>query len=348
MKKVISLLLCMVIAFMMTACGGSGEAIDLAEEDPETKGMSTDAGTSIEVTSAKESLNPLTGKKDLANDAVGMRPYAISVNNISSSLPQKGILNADITYEIEAEGGITRMMCMFADSREIEMIGSVRSLRDQFIEALYPLNPIIVHIGTSVIADRVLNENSFRTIDANEVRSALFFDKVKNQSYDTEHCYFTSATLIEKGIEILGIKKTTSSSIPAFNFAKEGEYAEPGTGTASSVYFEFSKGSYGYDGDLRYDATAKKYLKFQHGKEQIDAQADNKQLSYDNVIVLVADIVPAKGVDPKDGLVTVNYQNGGTGYYLCQGRYEEIKWTKGDFSSNFIFTKADGTDLVVN
>ena len=41
------------------------------------------------------------------------RPICIMINNIIDAMPQSGISQADITYEVLVEGGITRFMCVF-------------------------------------------------------------------------------------------------------------------------------------------------------------------------------------------------------------------------------------------
>ena len=53
--------------------------------------------------------NPLTGELGYAESAVGKRPVAVMVNNLKGALPQYGIAEADIIYELPVEGGITRL-----------------------------------------------------------------------------------------------------------------------------------------------------------------------------------------------------------------------------------------------
>ncbi len=45
------------------------------------------------------------------------RPVAVMVSNIKAALPQYGIDEADIVYELPVEGGITRLMAIYADFR---------------------------------------------------------------------------------------------------------------------------------------------------------------------------------------------------------------------------------------
>jgi hypothetical protein len=351
MKKLLTLLLALTAILSLMSCSVTSEEIPLQiggpiteQKNPYEQEGDGEAGT-VEVTSEKTAYNPLTGLNNMAQDRVGKRPIAVSVNNINPyAWPQMGLSKADYILEIETEGGITRMMCLFSDTREIRAIGSVRSLRDQFLEALYPLDPIIIHIGTSIYADRAMAQYSYRTIDGGHYPSAIWTDRTRRR--DIEHTKFTSGDAIEKAVSSANILTDSTSKISAFNFiGVDDPKIIPGTGTASAIKYNFSTVS-SYDGDFRYDEETGKYLKWQFGKKHVDGETD-EQLSFDNVIVLFADISIIPG-EQKAGLVKVDFYKGGKGYYLSQGHYEEITWTKSDYPSNFVFTKLDGTELQVN
>ena len=71
MKKILSLLLCASMIFCLAACSNGAKTedkIDIAISDWIT-GTSEDPGGAMTISSAKESLNPLTGKNDLANES---------------------------------------------------------------------------------------------------------------------------------------------------------------------------------------------------------------------------------------------------------------------------------------
>ena len=117
-----------------------------------------ESGAPVEVTAERNAYNRLTGISDLAADMQGKRPFGVEINNYLYCWPQYGISQADIIYEMETEGGITRMLALYADIREVERIGPLRSART-FIEAAMPFEPIIVHLGGSTLFDRFLQEN---------------------------------------------------------------------------------------------------------------------------------------------------------------------------------------------
>ena len=339
MKRIIAALLLAALALTLSGCEKNAIIIDPLED--ELAGTSDYYGT-VEVSADKTAYNYLTGNDDMAADLVGRRPYAVSVNNILDCWPQYGLSQADIIYEIETEGGITRMMALFMDIRGVPLIGSIRSLRDQFLEAVYPLDPIIVHYGTSVYVDKTLAHNNLRTLDAKQLASAVYVDRERMAAYAIEHCKFTSAQLISETLPAAKIKETLNTRVEhAFNFASEDEEVSPSLGAASELAFSFS--SYG-GGDFRYDEPSQKYLKWQYGKPQLDAGNDDRQLAFDNVFVLFAAISQLDGTE----LVSVDYAAGGEGVYLSRGRYEKFTWAKSALENNFVFTDENGNELEVN
>ncbi|MCL1830122.1 MAG: DUF3048 domain-containing protein [Oscillospiraceae bacterium] len=356
MKRFFSILLIILTLCSMVCCtrttddaarGATWNPDSSIENDPWMI-QGTGSEGAVTVSSAKIALNPLTGESNMPEDRVGKRPIAVSVNNIIAALPQYGISAADYILEIETEGGITRLMCLYSDTREIEKIGSLRSLRDQFIEALFVIDPLIVHFGTSVYADAVLLRYNMRMLDAMIITPACWTDTARvTTGYASEHTKFTGGAAIEKGISSASINPDTKSTDMAFNFLDEkAPKRVPSEGKADSLhYYFFNSNSYSYDGDFRYNASTGKYQKWQHDKPHIDAGND-KQLEFDNVIVLFADIDLIPGQDKL--LVKVDYDKGGTGYYFSQGHYESFKWSKSDFMSNFSFIGADGNELDIN
>ena len=335
-------LLCLALLLPMAACARDEEPSILLDPvaDPGA-GMSETYGT-VEVTASKDALNPLTGRCDMPADRVGIRPIAVSVNNIHQCWPQYGISQADYILEMETEGGITRLMCLFSDTREIELIGSVRSLRDQFMEMIYPLDPIIVHIGTSIFADRAISEHNMHTLDGEFFGEAMWFDRDRyNSGYAWEHCTFTSGKLIEDSLSAAKLDPKGGSRETAFNFVDEPDAYTPGGGAAETVAWDFSDSG---DGDFRYDAASGLYYKWQYGEKQMDAGA-NEQLAFENVFVLFGDI---EVIDEYSQIVHVNYQAGGEGYYFSRGGWVHVTWHKGDYSSPMTLRTDDGAELRVN
>ena len=353
MKKLITLLFVAAILISMVACNNAGDNAVINPGIVEYKDPYAEAGEGeegiIEVDpGAKTALNPLTGLYNMAVDRVGERPIAVSVNNyIHDSWPQFGTSKADYILEIVTEGGITRLFCLYSDTREVDKIGSIRSLRDQFLEAIYPLDPLIIHIGTSIYADRAMAQYNFRTLNTGQVTPAMWTDTERALKRSIEHCKFVGGKSIEKGIEVSKIPTKSNSNKTAFDFLSPDDTAfVPDGGSASAVHYFFSDNKK-FDGDFRYDSASEKYLKWQNGNPQIDAGNNDQQLQFDNVILLFTDISVIPG-EEKEDLQQVDFKNGGEGYYFTKGNYIKITWEKGDYQSNFVFKDEDGNDIKIN
>ncbi len=340
MKKTVAALLCLLLMFGLFGCG---KGIDIEEEDV-FKGNET-APYTKPVTSAKTAFNYLTGEMNMAEDRVGMRPYCISVNNVNGSWPQYGISKADILMEMETEGGITRMLALYTDLREVERIGSVRSLRNQMIMATNQIDPIIVHIGTSIYADKMVAENNIKSLDGDINNQLIWFDNDRySAGYASEYCKFTSGGYIDDVMADKGIPAESSATVESFfKFTDAETPVELSGGDAKTVNFKMTE-STSYDGDFRYDEATGTYLKFQRGEKQVDG-LDNSQVAFTNVLVLFAKTTV---IDQKAQIVDIDFQGGGEGYYFSNGKFEKITWVKDDLNSGYTFTKEDGTELVMN
>ena len=110
------------------------------------------------------SYNPLTGLALADPTSVAARPVAIMINNIKIATPQAGLSAADILYELEVEGSITRQMAVFSNVAAVPEIGSIRSLRHDFIELAGAFDAIVVHFGGSTVAyDTIKNLGTVQT-----------------------------------------------------------------------------------------------------------------------------------------------------------------------------------------
>jgi len=84
------------------------------------------------------------------------RPLLVMIENHSDSRPQSGLNNADIVYEANSEGGITRFMGVFycnavKGATNKYDVGPVRSARTYFLDLAseYSDYPLYAHVGGS-------------------------------------------------------------------------------------------------------------------------------------------------------------------------------------------------------
>ena len=134
MKRFNRIFACLLAAALLD-CSGCG----IKSEKPSTNGA---AGKT------ENYYAPLTGEP-LSTKPENTRPFAVMINNIVYAQPQVGISNADMIYEIPAEGGITRMMAIFSHLYDVESVGSIRSLRPYYLSVALSYDAIVIHAGGS-------------------------------------------------------------------------------------------------------------------------------------------------------------------------------------------------------
>lgn len=99
--------------------------------------------------------SPINGKyisQDTYDKIMQKKPVSVMINNHVLARPQAGISQADIIYEIVAEGGISRFLGIFHTVLP-EKVGPVRSMRKYFQQITAEYFPISTHWGISYRSD---------------------------------------------------------------------------------------------------------------------------------------------------------------------------------------------------
>ena len=169
--------------FCLTSCNTQKKEVDVASSEP------------VSSVSGNYAVNPLTGLNDLAPSASGKRPVTVMVSNIKIALPQYGLSKADICYEVLAEGGITRIMAVFADKNNIPKTGPVRSVRDYYVDLTEGMDGILVHFGGSPKGYSVIESYGTDDVDGMTASAAFEQDAALASSKGREHSFFTSSKL---------------------------------------------------------------------------------------------------------------------------------------------------------
>src|SRR5699024_4509176 len=86
------------------------------------------------------------------------------VNNHPKARPQSGLSQADVVFEILAEGSITRFLAIY-QSEEPEVVGPVRSAREYYFDLANGYDAIYVYHGAANVADDMLQKRGVENID---------------------------------------------------------------------------------------------------------------------------------------------------------------------------------------
>ena len=333
-------------AAVLTGCAGmSSQLTPETTAASQTTTAKTTASTTTETTqkTVLGELDPLTGEYVLDAAAVGKRPVAVMVNNLKGALPQYGIEAADIIYELPVEGGITRLMAVYADYQHMPNVCSVRSCRYYYPILCLGMDAIYCHWGSDqTIAKETLQRTGIDHLDGGNLFGSLFFrDPNRVGVYASEHTGYLDGAKLPDFIAKKGFRTDRSEDYQqtTFRFAEPEQPVKPQQLKVNTLTLNFSGA---YFSTFQYDSSLGTYGKLHSGNPHID-QSTGNQLRFENVFVLQTDIHTRA-----DGYLMDVSLTGGTGYYAANGGMEAITWTKESETAPIRVFHTDGTELTVS
>lgn len=284
-------------------------------------------------------VNPLTGMP-LEHGAVNDRPIAIMLNNLKKATPQKGVSQADIIYEVPAEGGITRMLGVYQNTDAVGEIGSVRSSRPYYLELALGHDAVYLHAGGSPDAYEKIKAWNVTALDCvrGGYEGSLFWrDAERRRTMGYEHSVLTSGTAISDYFPTYSFRKTHKEGFHYdMTFVADG--TPEGGQSADTVTVPFSHYKTGV---FQYDEQRGCYLVSQYDAPYVDGNT-GEQVGVDNLLILKTACSVIPGDDA--GRLTVRLTSG-EGYYACGGKYIPITWQKTHRNQPLYYYTLEGQQL---
>ncbi len=284
-------------------------------------------------------IHPITGEK--LEKPMENRPVAVVINNISSAQPLHGIGQADVLFEIMAEGGgsITRCLAIYSDIASVDTIGSVRSARTYLIDLARSYWAVLVHCGGSEYALEELSTSRYNTI--NEFYNGDFFyrDQArKDAGYAYEHTLFTNGKSLAAAIERRGFDMINEGgSDYGYTFREDLQLDGVAAGEITLHFYENGKTT-----TMTYDPEKGVYYGMQNWKSSSEPFADantEENVPFENLIILRARTTT-------DGYrMFADLVGEGKGYFACNGQLVEITWKRAKLGHSFQYYLSDGTQL---
>ena len=284
------------------------------------------------------SLSPLTGLPDFK--AEGKRPVAFMINNSAKARPHWGLCTPDIVFEGITEGGITRMLWLYADINDVpDKIGSMRSARHDFIELAEGMDALFVHWGGSKYAYDAIEDRGIDHLDGLVYAEKLFF-RDPNRNVGAEHRGYTTRKNVIKGFDKRNARLDIKNGYDKpFKFSLPNEKITPDAGTCSKLYFEFSNYC---NHTFTYDEESSLYYNRINGEPMKDS--DGKQMAVTNVILLYCSV---DQMGDSAGCIDMNLTSG-KGTFISNGAYENISWEKGSHNKPLKLYNSNGDELTLN
>ena len=291
-----------------------------------------------EVSTENLIINPLTGVAELSSEEKAKRrPVAIMIENSSTSIPvQTGLSKADVIYETEVEGGITRLMAVYQDISGLDRIGNIRSARYAYVDLALGHNAVYIHCGQDpTYCAPHLNDIDDMSIDGKYNKKSDDGAQRYDLGLANEHELFVWAGDLWSSISKKFKTEQTSAHLWV-DFTDEKLSLDGGSATSVSIPYPTTTTKF------TYNKSTGLYTRVVGSKEQTDYFTKEKT-EVKNVFILSTSMTHYP--DGKHRKISLE---GGSGYYITNGTVQEIKWTKGAAKNGFTFTDASGEEIKVS
>lgn len=229
-----------------------------------------------------EGFSPLTGLPYPSQAAAERRNLLVKISNYPPVVrPQSGVNAADVVYEYEVEGGVTRFAAIYRNNAP-DHVGPVRSGRLADIELVTMYQALFAYSGASEqVTQAFRNTDWWRFMALSPSRGdnceEAGFCRFPQEGLAFEHTLYLDTNIAWQRATARGI----NTGLRARGFAFS-DVVDPNGAPAEAVRVDY----YGQiTADWQYQPETGRYIRYTDGVPHFDA-ADGEQLWADNVIVI--------------------------------------------------------------
>jgi tetratricopeptide (TPR) repeat protein len=257
-------------------------------------------------------------------------PFVIAIANSKQDRPQSGLDLADRIYELPIEGGETTLLACYGliDPASVPL-GPITSVSAYFLEEVFPLNPLVIHKGSSPGGERVGKKLGIEMIDQNIGYDAFW--EVLNS--DSKPRIFTSMQRL-KGIAY------TRGKIPGdvFRGVKTTRIGHPyGENQIRAIHIPFAKN---YTVSYRYSQDSGRYLRSINGVLHRDAWSGTALEAENIVIQMVEEII----LSPSRSK-TIRVIGTGKLHSFVKGKYFQGTWRRASIGAETRYYDGKGQEV---
>ena len=265
------------------------------------------------------------------------RPIAVMIDNNIDALPQAGLNDAYMVYEIIVEGGESRLMALFKGAN-LQSIGPVRSARHYFLDYALENDAIYVHYGWSPQA-----QSDIRTLGVSNINgiseTTKEFWRVKEKR--SPHNVVTSTDKILEVAQNKGYK-TTLSSDSVLNYVTSEVNLENGE-MAEDITIPYSQSNIV---EWKYNSETKRYTRYSKNQKQTDWTTGEDVTAKNIIVEFIANSTLNDGENK--GRQTMTTTGTKDGYYITNGKAIKIKCEKVSRGAKTVYKDLEGNEIDVN
>lgn len=263
-------------------------------------------------------------------------PVCVMIENAAFDgvRPQAGLSAASVVYEVIVEGGITRLMAVFAGEKT-DQVGPIRSARDTYLEFASELDCAYTHAGGSYTAMVAIDDFKLKDIDA--LREGKYFWRDSNKN--SPHNLFSSTDNLYTAVSD-GHSWKDESTYESWLFQDDSENRkhEGDADYVSEINIGFG-GS--YDVTYKFNQENNNYERFNGGVEHKDSNTD-KILKVRNVIIQK---VPEGWYLEGKGRINFAVTGEGEAVIFNQGTVIKGTWKKANRLSRTKYYDSSGKEI---
>jgi hypothetical protein len=313
------------------------------------------------VQAAKPVTCPLCGLIPADPTFIKRRPVAVKIENDPSSRPQSGLSNADVVYEEQCEGNVTRFMAIYLD-RDTNPVGPVRSARPADIDLVYPYNALFCHCGGGAPILAMVQSSGIADLDEQAWAGAYWRTHDRRAPHNL---YSATARLRQAGDKSYPF---SGQAGPAFKFltdqvqvkmekdrSAEIARAQANQAAPKPDYVPMMTVVHNlhvpYQGgcavDYSYDPASGRFMRLVAGTPHVDRNTGG-QIAADTVIVQYV-TTTASGFVDVNGADTPNIGVTGSGHaqVFVRGRLIDASWQKVNRTQYTVYTDGAGREIPV-
>lgn len=319
------------VAVATTACGGGHK-----QAAATTTVSTTTTTVAPSTTAVPPPTYPLTGLPAASATQLHDPAVVIKIDNVDAARPQSGIDQADVVYDAEVEGGLSRLAAVF-QSRYPSDVGPVRSgrLTDEGIADDLD-HPVLAFSGANANFMPILESQPVDVVNADN-HGALFQRVGSNEP----HNIYTDVA------RLAALSTTHKAPAPLFSYLGAGQtFGGAGVAPAAAVSFSFPAASVSWTWD---DAKGK-WDRTQDGSP--DVVAAGFRIAATNVVIYFVPYITS-GIATGEGLPPAPIPEGiqtGTGnaWIFSAGKVVKGTWTRPNLTTPATYKDAAGAPIALS
>ncbi len=250
---------------------------------------------------------PLTGEQ--LDEAIARPVLAVKIDNASAALPPAGLEFADIVFEEEVEGGLTRLLALF-HSRVPGDLGPVRSGREADADLLPPFGAVFALSGAAAVVDELFAKAGLNVVEDDDMMEAFSRAPDRVVPHDL---MMRTAPVLEAG------DPDDAPDEPVFSFDKRTPAGGDKATSAHLVFSPFANATWTWE--------KRRWSRQQNNSDH--ATAKGRTIGADNVVI-VRVVTSKGGRTDSAGTPTVDIKVVGRGkaVVLRDGKSFDVRWRK--------------------